>query len=70
MDNPLLLTAAKLGLEKDLSWWKKILQNLEELVSIEDELLPFLNSPENYFSTKDADVKRLFEEKLFDFILR
>ena len=68
MDNPLLLTAAKLGLEKDLSWWKKILQNLEELVSIEDELLPFLNSPENYFSTKDADVKRLFEEKLFDFL--
>jgi len=36
MDNPLLLTAAKLGVGKDISWWKKILQNLEDLVSIED----------------------------------
>ena len=68
LDNPMLLTAAKLGIGKDLSWWKKILQNLEELVSIEDELLPFLSNPENYFSDKETDVKRLFEEKLFELI--
>ncbi len=68
LDNPMLLTAAKLGIGKDLSWWKKILQNLEELVSIEDELLPFLSNPETYFSDKEPDVKRLFEEKLFELI--
>lgn len=68
LDNPMLLTAAKLAIGKDISWWKKILQNLEELVSIEDELLPFLSNPETYLSNKEADVKRLFEEKLFELI--
>lgn len=68
LDNPMLVTAAKLGLGKDIGWWKKILQNLEDLVSIEDELVPFLCSPENFFKDKEADVKRLFEEKLFELI--
>jgi hypothetical protein len=68
LDNPMLLTAAKLGIGKDIAWWKKILQNLEELVSIEDELVPFLSSPDAFFKDKEADVKRLFEEKLFDLI--
>jgi len=68
LDNPMLLTAAKLGIGKDIAWWKKILQNLEELVSIEDELIPFLSNPETFFKNKEADVKRLFEEKLFELI--
>jgi hypothetical protein len=68
MDNPLLITAAKLGIGKDISWWKKILQNLEDLVAIEDELLPFLNNPDAYLNSKEADIKRLFEEKLFEII--
>lgn len=68
LDNPMLLTAAKLGIGKDIAWWKKILQNLEELVSIEDELIPFLSTPESFFKDKEEDVKRLFEEKLFELI--
>jgi hypothetical protein len=68
LDNPMLLTAAKLGVGKDIGWWKKILQNLEELVSIEEELIPFLSSPETFFKDREADVKRLFEEKIFDLI--
>ena len=68
MDNPLLLTAAKLGIGKDLAWWKKILQNLEELISIEDELLPFLQDPEAYLKSKDQSISRLFEEKIFELI--
>ena len=68
MDSPMLLTAAKLGVGKDIAWWKKILQNLEELISIEDELLPFLHEPETYLKSKDKDIKRLFEEKLFELL--
>lgn len=68
LDNPILLTAAKLGVGKDLSWWKKILQNLEELISIEEELIPFLCSPDTFLNDKEEDVKRLFEEKLFELI--
>jgi len=68
METPMLITAAKLGVGKDLAWWKKILQNLEEVLNIEEELLPFLHSPEHYLDGKDSDVKRLFEEKIFELI--
>lgn len=64
LDNPMLLTVAKLGIGKELVWWKKIVQNLEEVINLEEELLPFLHNPETYMETKDADVRRLFEEKL------
>ena len=67
-DNPMLLTAAKLGTGKDLAWWKKVLQNLEDLVNLEDELLPFLDKPENYLNNLDGDVRRLFEEKIFELL--
>jgi len=68
MDSPMLLTAAKLGIGKDIAWWKKILQNLEEPVNLEDELLPFLHEPENYLNPKDTDIRRLFEGKLFELL--
>ena len=65
MTGSLLLTAGKLGVGKDIAWWKKILQNLQELINLEDELLPFLHDPESYLDTKDADIRRLFEGKIF-----
>jgi hypothetical protein len=68
MDSSLLLSAGKLGIGKDIAWWKKILQNLEDLVSLEDELLPFLHDPEVYLNSKDPDIRRLFEEKLFELL--
>ncbi|QKG81084.1 PglZ domain-containing protein [Tenuifilum thalassicum] len=68
LESNLLLTAAKLSVGKTLEWWKKILQNLEDLISLEDELLPFLSNPVGYFANKDDDIKRLFEEKLFELL--
>jgi len=68
MENPRLLVAAKLSIGKDLNWWKRILQGLEEMISIENELLPFLSEPENYVRRLDKDVKRFFEEKLFEMV--
>lgn len=68
MDNTNLLTAAKLSIGKDIAWWKKILQDLEELVSIDDMLLPFLHEPQTYLNSIDANVRRLFEEKLFELL--
>ncbi|MBK8109379.1 MAG: hypothetical protein IPK46_03065 [Saprospiraceae bacterium] len=40
-DNPMLPTAAKLGIGKDIAWWKKIVQDLEEVINLDEELLPF-----------------------------
>lgn len=68
LDSKLLLIAAKRGIGKDIAWWKKILQSLEDLISIDDELIPFLSNPESYFKNNDKDVNRLFEEKLFELI--
>ena len=68
MDNSMLLTTAKIGVGKNVEWWKKIIQNLEEPISMEDELLPFLQEPESYLKSKDKEVRRLFEEKLFELI--
>lgn len=70
LDNPMLLTAAKLGIGKNVAWWKKVLQNLEDLVSLNEELLPFLNNPESFLKSKDPDVRRLFEEKLSELLGR
>lgn len=68
MEGPQLLTAAKLSVDKDLTWWKKVLQNLEDLVEIEDKLVPFLSSPDGFLVDLAPDVKKLFEEKLFGII--
>lgn len=68
LDNPMLLTAAKLGIGKDIAWWKKIVQNLEEVIDLDDELLPFVHDPEAYLSNKESDIKRLFEEKLHELL--
>jgi|JFJP01.1.fsa_nt_gi hypothetical protein len=68
LDNPMLLTTAKLGIGKDLAWWKKIVQNLEEVINLDDELLPFVHSPAEYFEAKDPDIIRLFEEKIHELL--
>lgn len=68
LDNPMLLTAAKLGIGKDLAWWKKIVQDLEEVINLEEELLPFVHDPEGYLATRDADIRRLFEEKIHELL--
>lgn len=68
LDNPMLLTAAKLGIGKDLAWWKKIVQDLEEVINLDDELLPFVHNPDDYLNSKDADIKRLFEEKIHELL--
>lgn len=68
MDNTNLLTAGKIGVGKDLAWWKKILQNLEDLVSLEDELIPFLDDPEAYLNKLDADIRKIFESKVFELL--
>lgn len=68
LDNPILLTVAKSGIGKDLAWWKKIVQHLEEVINLDEELLPFVHDPDDYLSLKEGDIKRLFEEKIHDLL--
>ncbi len=64
----MLLSAAKVGIGKDITWWKKIIQNLDEIINLNDELLPFVDDPEEYYNSKDDDIYRLFEEKLHELL--
>lgn len=68
MDSSKLKTAAKSSIGKDLSWWKKILQSLEEIVSVKEELIPFLGDPNGYVQKMDQEVWKMFEVKLFEII--
>ena len=68
LDNPSLLTAAKVGIGKDAAWWKKIVLHIEELINLNDELLPFVDNPESYLKAKDADIRKLFKEKLHELL--
>jgi len=68
MDNPMLLAAAKISFGKDITWWKKIIQNLQDLFDLNEELLPFLHDPVKYFEDKDPDIKSLFIEKISELL--
>jgi hypothetical protein len=68
LDNPLLLIAAKESIGKDIAWWQKILLGIGEIIDLETELLPFIGDPAKYQTSKDKDIFKLFESKLFDLI--
>ena len=68
LDNPLLLTAAKQGVGKDIEWWKKIVLGIEGIINLDTELLPFVHSPDTYLKDKDADVRWLFEQKVHELL--
>lgn len=68
MDSSKLLTTAKIGVGENIEWWKKIIQKLEDPISMEKELLPFMHEPERVLNSKDKEVRRLFEEKIFELI--
>lgn len=66
--NDELLVYAQIGVGKDLTWWQKVLQNLEEVIVLEEELLPFLHDPEAYFSHMEKDIQDLIKRRFFDLI--
>lgn len=68
IEGSMLITTAKMSRGKDLAWWKKILQNLEDLVSLKDQLIPFLHDPDLYLREMEEDVRLVFEQKLFELI--
>lgn len=68
MDPVKLLAAGKISASKDLTWWKKIVSGLEEMINLDEELLPFLHAPESYLNGMDKDIRKIFEEKVFSLL--
>ena len=63
-----LLINAKLSIGKEINWWKKVIQELEDPITLEDRLLPFLDSPDRALSGMDKDITTVFKERVFELI--
>lgn len=55
-----LYTACQLGIGKDINWWKRIVQKIESLLSLEDDILDFLDNPNVFMSKKTPSVRNLY----------
>ena len=58
-----LYTACQLGITKDLNWWKKVVQKIDGLLSIEDDILDFLDDPNGFLGSKTPAVKNLYVQE-------
>lgn len=67
-DSNKLLLFAKLGVGKDINWWKKIVSEIEKPLKMEDELLPFLKNPKQYLNALDEDISQYTNRMLFSLI--
>lgn len=55
-----LYTACQLGIFKDINWWKKVVQKIEGLLSIENDILDFFDNPNGFLESKTPAVKNLY----------
>lgn len=55
-----LYTACQLGVGKDINWWKKVVQKIESLLSLEDDILDFLDNPTEFMKSKTPAVRNLY----------
>jgi len=68
-EHSLLWVIAKEGIGKDINWWKRIIQGLQDPIGLDEKLLPFLNDPETFSKSLDKDIRQVFEIKVFGDIL-
>jgi len=68
-ENSILWVMAKEGIGKDINWWKRQIQGLQDPIGLDEKLMPFLNDPEPFANSLDKDVRQLFEIKIFGDIL-
>lgn len=58
-----LYTACQLGISKDINWWKKVVQKIEGLLSIENDILDFFDNPNGFLGSKTPAVKNLYVQE-------
>ena len=63
-----LYTACQIGISKDLNWWKKVVQKIEGLLSIEDDILDFLDNPNGFLGSKTPAVKNLYVQEFCELL--
>ena len=65
-----LILAAKLGIGKDLNWWKGVATGIIKPFDINESLQTFVCAPDEYAATLDTSVRKLFVEQLYKMIAK
>ncbi len=55
-----LYTACHVGVGKDLNWWKRIIQRIEDILSLEEDILRFMDDPNGFMERQTSVVQKLY----------
>ena len=55
-----LYTACHVGVNKDLNWWKRVIQKIEDVLTLEDDILQFMDDPNGFMNKQSQTVKNLY----------
>lgn len=69
LDKEELISAAKVSIGKDQTYWMDLShKGASEIFDLENELMPFLDNPENYLKKYDENVQEIFFRKVNELI--
>jgi len=60
-----LMNACQTSIGRDISWWKKIIQGLDNIVQVEKDLVPFLSNPNAFMEPFDLQIQKKYKEEFF-----
>ena len=55
-----LYTACHVGVKKDLNWWKRVIQKIEDVLTLEDDILQFMDDPNGFMKRQSQTVRNLY----------
>lgn len=58
-----LYTACHVGIKKDLNWWKRVIQKIEDVLTLEDDILTFLDDPNGFMKKQSPAVSQLYVQE-------
>lgn len=55
-----LYAACHVGVKKDLNWWKRVIQKIEDVLILEDDILQFMDDPNGFMKKHSQTVRNLY----------
>lgn len=55
-----LRMACHVGIGKDVNWWKRVIQRIDNILLLEDDILDFMDDPNGFMSKQSAVVRKLY----------
>jgi len=55
-----LYIACHVGVKKDLNWWKRVIQKIEDVLTLEDDILQFMDDPNGFMRKQSQTVRNLY----------